>query len=466
MGQRQLAGAAAEHAAWVPPYWTEVAGGWQRVAGFWIGADAGELEYRATPPASLEVGPSSAAPADNYFYTPGTWNYYDTGYRWQAGYWSPYQPDWVWTPSRWSWTPSGCVFLPGFWDFRLSFRGQMFAPVYFRRPIYTQPGYCYRPTCVIDSNRLFVHLWIRPSCGSYYFGNYYGSGYSSWNLTPWCNSHSRRGYHDPLLTWCNTHYRQQGINYSGRVKGWHDHFESHADDRPPRTFHEQSRLVASHKFDPKTSQSVLGHKLGDRDWHDDHPLHVTRLDDKGQAAARSAAGDIRKLHTERSKIEHSHRVSRDHLQLPTAKQGGSGGPSLAAASVDADGKGDSKPVGGADQQVRHQSAKMQLPKLPDAVRQATTSIKSPPTGNSSPKSSASTLHKSPSRASQISRSPSFGGDGAGKPSGNPSVTSSPDSDSKPDSHIPRSQSGQSSRPSGFACASGREPDLQPRQDRR
>ncbi|MDX1948788.1 MAG: hypothetical protein SFU86_25595 [Pirellulaceae bacterium] len=374
---------------WVPPYWTEVAGGWQRIAGFWISADAGELEYRPTPPTSLEVGPSTPAPADNYFYTPGNWTYSDTGYRWQTGYWSAYQTDWVWISARWCWTPSGCIFCPGFWDFRLPFRGQLFAPVYFRRPIYAQPGYCYRPACVVDSSRLFVHLWIRPSCNSYYFGNYYGSNYASWNLTPWCNWQARRGCHDPLLTWCNTHYRQQGIDYCGRVQGWHNHFVAHAHDRPPRTFHEQHRLIASQKLDPRTSQNVLARRVGDHDDHDHSPLRLVKLDGNAQAAARAAAADIRKLHGERAKLEHAHRDDRDFARAdkphrPESVERNAGdkplvlsgpkidGPKLAGLKPTGPKLDDSRPGGPSlGGQPTDKPAKLQLPKLSESVKQLT-----------------------------------------------------------------------------------------------
>jgi hypothetical protein len=121
---------------YVPGYWIELDGGFQRVSGFWASADAGEIEYREPPPNTLETGPSSPAPSQDHFWVPGNWNYYDTGYRWRAGYWTPYQQDWVWCPARWVWTPGGCVYLPGYWDYRLSYRGTMFAPVYFSQPIY------------------------------------------------------------------------------------------------------------------------------------------------------------------------------------------------------------------------------------------------------------------------------------------------------------------------------------------
>src|SRR5262245_21921407 len=228
---------------YVAGYWTEADGGWQRVSGFWTSIDAPEVEYRPQPPDSLEVGPSSPAPADNYFWVPGCWTWYDTGYRWRAGYWSPYQPDWVWCPARWVWTPGGFVYIPGFWDFRLSFRGQIFAPVVFQQPVYLRPAFVYRPWCVIPANNLFIHLWIRPRYCHYYFGNYYGPQYASYGFQSWCHIGPQRRYYDPFFSYCSVHYRRQGVDFIGRVQGWHDYYRQHEDLRPARTWQEQQVVI-------------------------------------------------------------------------------------------------------------------------------------------------------------------------------------------------------------------------------
>jgi hypothetical protein len=290
---------------WVPPYWTEVEGGWQRVPGFWVSADAGELEYRETPPESLENGPSGPAPADNYFWIPGTWNYYDTGYRWRTGYWSPYQADWVWCPARWVWTPSGCVYVAGFWDHRLAFRGHLFAPIHFRTAYYLQPGWRYRPWCVVPSNNLFVHLWYRPQYNCYYFGDYYGSRYAGW--IPWyrCGWGEHRRYYDPLVSWCRTHYRRQGIDYIDRIDQWHDHFVRHDDIRPPRTWRDQVNLVARTDvdIDIRNSQRILGAELRDLARRGDLPVRLTQIDDRQREVIRDVANRIDELKTQRVRTE-------------------------------------------------------------------------------------------------------------------------------------------------------------------
>src|SRR5262245_20491281 len=63
---------------WVPGSWREVAGGWQWAPGFWQEPDdqqpaQPEIQYLPDPPASVEVGPSIAQPANTSFYIPGSW---------------------------------------------------------------------------------------------------------------------------------------------------------------------------------------------------------------------------------------------------------------------------------------------------------------------------------------------------------------------------------------------------------
>jgi hypothetical protein len=287
---------------WVPSYWVEAEGGWQRVPGFWISADAGELEYREMPPESLEVGPSGPAPADNYFWIPGTWNYYETGYRWRTGYWSPYQADWIWCPARWVWTPGGCIYTAGFWDRRVPVRGWCFAPIRFRTPLYLNVGFRYRPWCAVPTDNLFVHLWFRPRSSCYYFGNYYGRG---GDFIPWyrCGWGDNRRYYDPLGSWCRTHYRRQGIDYTARMDSWHDHFVRNENLRPPRTWRDQRDLIGRTGIDVRESQRVLGADLRDLARRNDLPVKLTRLDPRERDALSLVNDQLKSLRTQRLKVE-------------------------------------------------------------------------------------------------------------------------------------------------------------------
>jgi hypothetical protein len=289
----------------VSGYWTEAEGGWQRVAGFWISTDVAQVEYRQPPPNSLEVGPSSPQPADNYFWIPGSWAYYDTGYRWRTGYWSPYQPDWIWCPARWVWTPGGFVYLPGYWDFRLALRGQIFAPVYFRNAVYARPNWTYRPWCVVPTNNLFIHLWIRPNFGHYYFGNYYGPQYANRGFISWCNVPAQRHHYDPFFTYCGVHYRRQGIDFIGRCQGWHEYYVQHADQRPQRTWHEQQQFAGRAGPGAKLETQLVARNIVEVAKRDDGPVKLTRLDDRTRQQQVERTEKFRELKDSRKKVEHA-----------------------------------------------------------------------------------------------------------------------------------------------------------------
>jgi hypothetical protein len=63
---------------WVPGHWLAEGAKWLWVSGFWAGAEVQQVQMLPHPPATLEEGPSSPAPGDNFFWIPGCWV-------WQSG---------------------------------------------------------------------------------------------------------------------------------------------------------------------------------------------------------------------------------------------------------------------------------------------------------------------------------------------------------------------------------------------
>ncbi|XZE46895.1 hypothetical protein SH467x_002193 [Pirellulaceae bacterium SH467] len=190
---------------WVPGYWTEADGGWQWVSGFWTSTEQEEIVYLPPPPESIDHGPSSPAPGDEYFWIPGSWQYGGGNYAWQSGYWSVGQNDWVWVPTRYVWTPSGYVCRRGYWDYRLPNRGVLFTPVRFR----SNYAGLYRPRYVVDINPLWLaNLFVARGVPQYYYGNHFGYQ-GSRQIYPWV-TYYQHGY-DPLLSY---------YAYQGRHSGW------------------------------------------------------------------------------------------------------------------------------------------------------------------------------------------------------------------------------------------------------
>jgi hypothetical protein len=189
----------------VPGYWTQEADGWRWVPGFWSATQPDQVRYDPAPPASAENGPSAPAPDDNSVYSPGYWAFQDTGYVWRPGFWMAGRPGLVWIPAHYVWTPGGYVFIPGYWDYALDDRGLLFAPVVFRRPLWLQAGWVYRPTCVVETGPLLDCLFVGPGYVSYYYGDCYRLVGGRWGFQPWILCGPR--CYDPLFTYYRFHNR-------------------------------------------------------------------------------------------------------------------------------------------------------------------------------------------------------------------------------------------------------------------
>lgn len=244
---------------WVPGYWTEVDAGYQWISGFWTEAEIQQVSYQPYPPESLEYGPTTPAPGDQHFWIPGCWIYADNDYRWRPGYWNRGYDDWLWVPARYVWTPHGAVFAPGYWDYRLSRRGVLFSPVYFRNRGY----YRYTPNVVVNVGSILVHLFVRPGHRHYYYGDYYGNRYANRGFYPWYSFYSGPRYYDPLLTYYTFRYGHD--DFLNRVGGWHNFYRDNEQYRPPRTFAGQREFAArfGQDADVPVRQALLTSPLND-----------------------------------------------------------------------------------------------------------------------------------------------------------------------------------------------------------
>jgi len=226
---------------WVPGYWQETDTGYQWVSGFWSSDAAADIDYLEDPPESLEAGPSSPAPSEDHFWTPGIWFWAEDEYRWQCGSWRRYREDWVWVAARYIWTPRGCVYVPGYWDYSLTRRGHLFPPIYYAAPVYRRVDYVYRPTCWISYQPLLLHLFVRPGFHHLYFGDYYSPRYRRFHYTPCYSYHARYPGYASLYVYYQYHYRRRGIDYCDRVRGWHGYYARHPALRPATTYRLQVR---------------------------------------------------------------------------------------------------------------------------------------------------------------------------------------------------------------------------------
>jgi len=220
---------------WVSGYWAKSGRGSQWISGYWADAQASEIDYLPEPPQTVEAGPNSDAPSADHTWLPGCWIWNQTRYAWRPGYWAPAQANWVWIPAHYVATPRGYVFVDGYYDYAVTRRGVLFAPVYFNAGIYTQRGFSYSPAMVISPAVFTSHLFLRPSYGHYYFGDYYASNYTAAGFSPWFSFHSSRHGYDPFYAHQRWHHRDDR-EWDRRMAADFANRRDHEEARPPRTW--------------------------------------------------------------------------------------------------------------------------------------------------------------------------------------------------------------------------------------
>ena len=229
---------------WVPGYWSPAGKEFQWTSGYWADAKLSENEYLPEPPATVEAGPNSPAPSANDLWMPGAWVWNQNRYVWQPGYWAPAQQNWMWVPAQNLWTPRGYVSVSGYYDYSVARRGVLFAPVYFNPSVYSQQGFTYSPAMAISLAVFGNQLFLRPNYNHYYFGDYYGSNYSSGGYYPWFSFNSGGYGYDPFYAqqlWLN----RQNPTWAQTVQA---DFQNRVDNegaRPPRTLAAQQALIKS-----------------------------------------------------------------------------------------------------------------------------------------------------------------------------------------------------------------------------
>jgi len=288
---------------WVPGHWVKADDGWRWVAGFWASAARREINYQDAPPASLENGPASAAPDDESIYIPGVWVYRDGRFLWRPGYWLTCRPGWTWSAAHYVWTPRGYVYVDGYWDYPLEDRGCLFAPVVFNEPLWTTPGWCYRPRFVLNVGSLWDCLFVRAGWNSYCFGDYYGPAWAKLGFSPWFTFGTH--CHDPLYGyygWAN----RNNSHWATDLRATHDGRVNGDLSRPPTTFAAQTAGKTSTSLVTPLAQVASVGKA-----------KITTLNSNQLADHTRSVSQFRDLAGQRAKTESSQgTVKTSALQLP------------------------------------------------------------------------------------------------------------------------------------------------------
>ena len=293
---------------WVPGYWNKADAQFQWISGYWADAKATEIEYLPEPPATIEEGPNTTAASDDQIWMPGSWVWHQSRYAWRPGYWATAQPDWVWVPAYYTWAPRGYVFVDGYWDYSVARRGLLFAPVYFNSRVYTRQNYSYSPTTVINPAVFASHLFLRPSYGHYYFGDYYGVNYSNTGFYPRFSYHSHQGY-DPFYAHQRWHNRQDR-DWERGVKDDFQHRRDHEDARPPSTWDAQrERTRQEGSSDSKEKSFVVTAPLEQLAESKNSPIRFQSVDKQEQERLATRSRAIDNFRQERQKLESTPLVS-------------------------------------------------------------------------------------------------------------------------------------------------------------
>jgi hypothetical protein len=289
---------------WVPGYWTQISGGFQWVPGFWTPTGVQEVAYQPEPPESLEQGPTSNPPGDEYFWTPGCWRWRQTRYAWQPGFWAVAQPGWLWVPASYCWSPRGWVFCNGYWDYPLGHRGLVFAPVYFAAGILHRPHFVFSPTITLDAGLLNFYLFTRPNYCHYYFGDYYAAGYDGLGIFPWFGVRAYRSYVcDPLFSYYECYNRRRDPDWLVNLNGWHQYYRTHADMRPPHTLAAQQLLVAKGGTRPDREFLKIADPLAELQRQPNGAIRLTSLSSEEKVKIHATSQQITESGVQRAVLE-------------------------------------------------------------------------------------------------------------------------------------------------------------------
>ena len=286
---------------WVSGYWAKSGAGSQWTSGYWADAKASEVEYLPEPPATVEEGPNIAAPSADHIWSPGSWVWNQSRYAWRPGYWVTAQPNWIWTPAHYVWSPRGYVFVDSYYDYSVARRGVVYAPVYFNSNVYSRRGFSYSPLTVINPGVFSSHLFLRPSYGHYYFGDYYGSSYASIGFSPWFSFYSSRYGYDPFYAHQRWHHRHDG-QWDRRVEADFAHRRDHEEARPPRTWTAQRDRIKQGAKDDDQSV-VAAASLEELTKSKESPIRILPVAREERQQISQRGQEFRKSRVERQKLE-------------------------------------------------------------------------------------------------------------------------------------------------------------------
>jgi hypothetical protein len=211
---------------------------------------------------------------------------------------------WVWAPSHYVGTPRGYVFVGGHWDYSLSRRGVLFAPVYFPRHYYEQPGFSYSLSVAVDIGNLEFGLFTYPRYSHYYFGDYYDNVYIGIGIFPWYECRTRHFWYDPIYEHDRWRHYKVDRDWDAHERHEYDRRRDDKDLRTPRTYRDMEqrldKMPEAKRKDiriAETMDKVVADKKS--------PMKFESIKADARQKISKDSSDLRKFGDERSRWESS-----------------------------------------------------------------------------------------------------------------------------------------------------------------
>jgi hypothetical protein len=123
-------------------------------------------------------------------------------------------------------------------------------------------GYEYTPSVLIDASLLSFYLFVRPSYGHYYFGDFFANEYLGLGIYPWYSVNRVPDYsYDPLLAYDQWYYGSRDPAWIRNLEAWHTYYREHPDMRPPRDMAAEQKLAGQMADRPDRSYLLIGRPL-------------------------------------------------------------------------------------------------------------------------------------------------------------------------------------------------------------
>ena len=287
--------------AWNAGYWGKGDEGYQWTSGYWADAISEETTYLPEPPASVEDGPNTEAPAKDYNWTPGNWMWRQERYAWTPGYWARGRADWDWMPAHYVWTPRGYIFVDGYWDYSVQRRGMLFAPVYMDSGLYSRSGYNYTPSLVLDLALFAEHLFLRPNYHHYYFGDYYDRSYNrDGYYAAYSYASNRQGY-DPIFSHQRWEHRDDR-NWASSMATNYEYRRDHENARPPRTWDAMRKIDAT-SADSQRNRIMVATPLDQMARTKDGSARLQKVDKADRRILAKRGQEVQKSREQRRTLE-------------------------------------------------------------------------------------------------------------------------------------------------------------------